>query len=52
MNKIIIPKTINPDIDIERKNASFNSEEFAAWFYGGENRLQMKRLVGKYPSKK
>lgn len=47
MNKITIPKTINPDIDIERKNASFNTEEFASWFHGGKKILQMKRLIGK-----
>lgn len=46
MNKIIIPKTINSDIAIERKNASFNSEEFAAWFYGGRGNLEIKRIIG------
>ncbi|XP_065369280.1 probable peroxisomal acyl-coenzyme A oxidase 1 [Calliphora vicina] len=45
MHKITIPKTINPDIDIERKNASFNTEEFAAWFYGNKRTLEMKRLI-------
>ncbi|KAM7341954.1 acyl-coenzyme A oxidase 1-like [Cochliomyia hominivorax] len=45
MNKIIIPKTINPDIDMERKNASFNIEEFTVWYYGGKGVLEMKRQI-------
>lgn len=47
MHKIEIPKSVNPDIAIERKNASFDSEEMAAWFYGGRGMLDMKRLIGK-----
>ncbi|KAM7341953.1 acyl-coenzyme A oxidase 1-like [Cochliomyia hominivorax] len=45
MNRISIPKTINCDIDIERKNASFNTEEFAIWYYGGKGILEMKRQI-------
>ena len=47
MPKFSIPKTVNPDLAIERKNASFNSEEFSIWFYGSREALDMKRSVGK-----
>lgn len=44
----IIPKTVNPDLVKERANASFNVDEFAAWFYQGKDKLEMKRLIGKF----
>ncbi|XP_075166874.1 acyl-coenzyme A oxidase 1-like [Haematobia irritans] len=41
----IIPKTINPDIEKERQNASFNVEDFAVWWHGGHDKLKLKRYV-------
>lgn len=43
----IIPKTVNPDLQKERENASFNVEDFALWYYGGEEKLKFKRYLGK-----
>ncbi|XP_061392965.1 probable peroxisomal acyl-coenzyme A oxidase 1 [Musca vetustissima] len=45
MNKIEIPKTVNPDLAIERKNASFNSDEMAAFFWGRKEIVDMKRMI-------
>ncbi|XP_037948742.1 probable peroxisomal acyl-coenzyme A oxidase 1 [Teleopsis dalmanni] len=39
--------SVNADLLKERQNASFDTEEFAAWFWQGENRLQMKRFAEK-----
>lgn len=44
----MIPKTINPDLQKERNAASFNSEDFALWFHGGEEKLKFKRMIGKF----
>ncbi|XP_073813980.1 acyl-coenzyme A oxidase 1-like [Musca autumnalis] len=44
-NKIEIPKTVNPDLAIERKNASFNPDEMAAFFWGRQEIVQMKRMI-------
>lgn len=42
----IIPKTVNPDIQEERNAATFNVEDFALWWHGGEENLKRKRYVG------
>ena len=39
---------VNPDIAIERKNCSFDSNEFALWYFGGKERLEEKRYVGEF----
>ncbi|XP_005182228.2 probable peroxisomal acyl-coenzyme A oxidase 1 isoform X1 [Musca domestica] len=41
----IIPKTVNPDIQEERNAATFNVEDFALWWHGGEENLKRKRYV-------
>lgn len=38
---------INPDLTNERKKCSFNVEEMARWWYGGEQKLAEKRQRGK-----
>lgn len=38
---------MNPDIEIERKNCSFNPYEFSVWWNGGEKKLLDKRARGK-----
>lgn len=43
----LIPKRINPDLLKERHNASFNVEDFALWWHGGEEKLKFKRYLGK-----
>lgn len=45
--KNLIPKTVNPDLQKERLAASFDVEEFAAWWQGGEKKLKTKREIGK-----
>uniref|UniRef100_A0A1I8NUH3 Acyl-coenzyme A oxidase n=1 Tax=Stomoxys calcitrans TaxID=35570 RepID=A0A1I8NUH3_STOCA len=45
MSKFEIPKTVNPDLDIERKNASFNPDEMAAFFWGKQEIVEMKRMI-------
>ncbi|KAH8299948.1 hypothetical protein KR044_007833, partial [Drosophila immigrans] len=47
-SKSIIPSTINPDLQKERDAASFNSEEFAAWWAGGADELKFKRSLKEY----
>ena len=42
----IIPKTVNPDLASERKNCSFDPNEFAIWYWGGKEMLAEKRFVG------
>ncbi|XP_073845453.1 acyl-coenzyme A oxidase 1-like [Musca autumnalis] len=44
----VIPKTVNPDLQKERNNASFNSEDFALWWHGGEEKLKFKRFLESY----
>ncbi|XP_075168301.1 acyl-coenzyme A oxidase 1-like [Haematobia irritans] len=44
----IIPKTINPELQKERQNATFNVEDFAKWWHGGEEKLKFKRYVESY----
>uniref|UniRef100_A0A1I8PRA7 Acyl-coenzyme A oxidase n=1 Tax=Stomoxys calcitrans TaxID=35570 RepID=A0A1I8PRA7_STOCA len=44
----IVPKTVNPDLQKERKNATFNSEDFALWYHGGEEKLKFKRFLESY----
>lgn len=43
----IIPNTVNPDLQKERQNASFNVEDFALWWHGGPEKLKIKRYMGK-----
>jgi hypothetical protein len=38
---------MNPDIKEEREKVSFNVEEFTNWFYGGEEKVEEKRFLGK-----
>lgn len=52
MNTIEIPKTVNPDLAIERKNASFNPDEMAAFFWGRKEIVDMKRMIGKWVTKR
>lgn len=37
----------NPDIEEERHKVSFNVEEFTKWFYGGVEKVQEKRFLGR-----
>lgn len=43
----VIPSTVNADLQKERDGASFNSEEFAAWWAGGAEQLKFKRGISK-----
>lgn len=45
--KNIIPKTVNPDLIKERSGATFDVEEFAAWWQGSVEKLKTKREIGK-----
>lgn len=45
--KNLIPRTVNPDLQKERTAASFDVNEFAAWWQGGADKLEMKRQIGK-----
>ncbi|EDW09367.1 uncharacterized protein Dmoj_GI19073 [Drosophila mojavensis] len=47
-SKNIIPKTVNPDLKKEREGANFSSEEFAAWWAGGKEKLEFNRSVREY----
>ncbi|XP_030557915.1 probable peroxisomal acyl-coenzyme A oxidase 1 isoform X2 [Drosophila novamexicana] len=47
-SKSVIPSTVNPDLQKERDAASFSSEEFAAWWAGGADKLKFKRSVKEY----
>ncbi|KAH8416236.1 hypothetical protein KR222_011745, partial [Zaprionus bogoriensis] len=47
-SKSIIPSSVNPDLQRERDGASFNSEEFAAWWAGGVEQLKFKRSLKEY----
>lgn len=38
----------NRDLQNERNNTSFVVEEFAKWWYGGEEKLKFKRFLGKF----
>ncbi|KAI8128650.1 putative peroxisomal acyl-coenzyme A oxidase 1 [Lucilia cuprina] len=44
----IVPNTINPDLQKERQNATFNVEDFALWWHGGEEKLKFKRELETY----
>ncbi|XP_023162215.2 probable peroxisomal acyl-coenzyme A oxidase 1 [Drosophila hydei] len=43
--KNLIPTTVNPDLQKERTAASFDVNEFAAWWQGGADKLEMKRQI-------
>ncbi|KAM8712292.1 hypothetical protein ACLKA7_012763 [Drosophila subpalustris] len=43
--KNIIPKTVNPDLIKERSAATFDVEEFAAWWQGSVEKLKTKREI-------
>ncbi|EDW02147.1 probable peroxisomal acyl-coenzyme A oxidase 1 [Drosophila grimshawi] len=45
MTKSFIPKTINHDLQKERLASTFDVEEFAAWWQGGEQKLKTKREI-------
>lgn len=37
---------VNADLQRERKNCTFNTEEFTNWWYGSEKNVQEKRFTG------
>ena len=37
---------VNPELENERKKCTFNIEEFARWWKGGEAALYKKREIG------
>lgn len=39
---------VNPDLNNERKKCSFDVEEMARWWYGGEQKLKEKRQRGEW----
>lgn len=39
-------KTINPDLDKERRKCTFNVEELARYWYGDQTKLDEKRARG------
>lgn len=39
-------KTLNPDLDRERRRCTFDVEELARYWYGGQNKLDEKRARG------
>jgi hypothetical protein len=39
---------MNPDIKEERDKVSFNIEEFTNWYYGGADKVEEKRFIGKF----
>ncbi|XP_030558337.1 probable peroxisomal acyl-coenzyme A oxidase 1 [Drosophila novamexicana] len=43
--KNLIPTTVNPDLQKERSAATFNVDEFAAWWQGGADKLKTKRVI-------
>ncbi|KAH8389956.1 hypothetical protein KR200_004726 [Drosophila serrata] len=45
--KNLIPETVNPDLQKERTGAEFQVEEFAAWWQGGQDKLNTKRQIEK-----
>ncbi|EDW91248.1 probable peroxisomal acyl-coenzyme A oxidase 1 [Drosophila yakuba] len=47
----VIPSTVNPDLQKERDGATVRSDEFAAWWAGGEEVLKFNRGVRKYLEK-
>ncbi|KAH8331376.1 hypothetical protein KR074_001743 [Drosophila pseudoananassae] len=51
MASSVIPKEVNPDIQKERDGASFRSEEFAAWWAGGQDDLNFYRELRDYLQK-
>ncbi|XP_016990774.1 probable peroxisomal acyl-coenzyme A oxidase 1 [Drosophila rhopaloa] len=51
MTTSVIPTTVNPDLQKERDGASLSSEEFAAWWAGGEETLKFNRGVRSYLQK-
>lgn len=38
---------LNKDIKEERDKVSFDPEEFTLWYYGGKEKLDEKRFLGK-----
>ena len=53
INNTAVPITkpapkVNPDLDKERKSCSFNVDELAIWWNGGELKLKEKRERGKW----
>lgn len=45
---VMVNKSVNPDLDRERKKASFNPREFADWWHEGANVVDTKRKIGAY----
>lgn len=37
---------MNPDLQEERENVTFDIEELTNWFYGGHDKVQRKRFFG------
>lgn len=49
--KVVAPTTkLNPDLENERKTCSFDVEELARWWNGGEQKLLEKRERGEKSS--
>ncbi|XP_036331678.1 probable peroxisomal acyl-coenzyme A oxidase 1 [Rhagoletis pomonella] len=44
----LIPARVNPDLEKERRSASFKIEEFQCWWYGGADKLKDKREIENY----
>ncbi|XP_067631927.1 acyl-coenzyme A oxidase 1 [Eurosta solidaginis] len=46
--KSLIPARVNPDLEKERKAASFQVEEFQCWWHGGADKLKERREIETY----
>lgn len=42
-----ISTKINPDLQEERDKIPFDVEEFTTWYYGGADKVEEKRSLGK-----
>ncbi|XP_053963764.1 probable peroxisomal acyl-coenzyme A oxidase 1 [Anastrepha ludens] len=47
-NDILIPAHVNPDLEKERRAASFSIFEFQCWWQGGAEKLKEKREIENY----
>lgn len=43
-------KKVNPDLEKERAKCNFDGAEFTTWWYGGADKLKLKRKIGKLSS--
>ncbi|CAD7014203.1 unnamed protein product [Ceratitis capitata] len=44
----LIPTRVNPDLEKERRAATFSVEEFQCWWHGGADKLNEKREIETY----